>query len=222
MGINDRFADLELVDVTAPAATLNVNCSATPGAAEASKAIILDASKAVDEINTAKLSVGVSGSEVEITATPAELIRVADVSARIVTLVETGAITLALHEGKILLMGEVGGDAEAVFTLPAATGSGAIYTFVVSVVNTSNYKIQVTTTDIIQGSIVTSNSEETAISWTTAGDSDTITLNGTTTGGLQIGDQIVLKDILAGTWAVCGQVNSNGVEATPFSAAVGA
>jgi hypothetical protein len=222
MGINDRFADLELTDVTAEAATLNVNCSAVAGTATASKAVILDANKAVDEVNTAKLSIGATGSEVEVTATPAELIRVADVSTRIVTLVATGNIVLATHEGKTLLMGEVGGNALATFTLPAATGSGAIYHFEVSVVNTSSYKIQVTTTDIMQGSIVTSNSEGTAISWTTAADSDTVELNATTKGGLQIGDRVEFRDILSGTWSVCGQVNSNGTEVTPFSAAVGA
>jgi hypothetical protein len=71
MGINDRFADLELVDITAAAATLNVNCGAVAGTATASKAVILDANKAVDEVNTAKLSIGATGSEVEVTATPA-------------------------------------------------------------------------------------------------------------------------------------------------------
>jgi len=221
MGINDRFADLELQDVTATAATLNVNCGAVAGTATASKAVILDANKAVNEVNTAKLSIGATGSEVEVTATPAELIRVADVSTRIVTLVETGAIVLATHEGKTLLMGEVGGNAEAVFTLPAATGSGAIYTFVVSVVNTSNYKIQVVSDDIMQGSIMIKDADSGgAQAWPTAADSDTITLNGTTTGGVSIGDQIVLKDILADTWAVSGQVTASGVEATMFSAAV--
>ena len=61
----------------------------------------------------------------------------------IVTLVATDAITLAEHAGRILLMGEVGGNAAATFTLPAATGSGAEFRFIVSVVNTSNYVIQV-------------------------------------------------------------------------------
>ena len=54
----------------------------------------------------------------------------------IVTLVATGSITIAAHAGRILLMGEVGGNAAATFTLPAATGSGAEYRFIVSVVNT--------------------------------------------------------------------------------------
>ena len=56
----------------------------------------------------------------------------------LVTLTGTATLTNADHAGRILLMGEVGGDAAATFTLPAATGSGAEFQFIVSVVNSSN------------------------------------------------------------------------------------
>ena len=75
----------------------------------------------------------------------------------LVTLVEDTTITNALHAGRILLMGEVGGNASATFTLPAATGTGAEFKFIVSVVNTSNYVIQVTGDDTIDGSVVVTN-----------------------------------------------------------------
>ena len=39
----------------------------------------------------------------------------------IITLTATASITTADHAGRTLLMGEVGGDAAATFTLPAAT-----------------------------------------------------------------------------------------------------
>ena len=58
-------------------------------------------------------------------------------TADIVTLTATASITTADHVGRTLLMGEVGGDAAATFTLPAATGTGSVFKFVVSVVNTS-------------------------------------------------------------------------------------
>ena len=61
----------------------------------------------------------------------------------LVTLTADTTITQANHAGRILLMGEVGGDASATFTLPAATGAGDEYKFIVSVVNTSNYVIKV-------------------------------------------------------------------------------
>ena len=50
----------------------------------------------------------------------------------LVTLTATASITSADHAGRTLLMGEVGGNAAATFTLPAATGTGSVFKFVVS------------------------------------------------------------------------------------------
>ena len=144
----------------------------------------------------------------------------------LVTLVEDTTITNALHAGRILLMGEVGGDASATFTLPAATGTGAEFKFIVSVVNTSNYVIQVAdATDTIDGSVVVTNDSTdggtaSLISWPTVAASDTITLNGTTTGGVNIGDYILLTDIATNQYSVSGLLNASGSEDTPFSAGV--
>ena len=143
----------------------------------------------------------------------------------LVTLVEDTTITNALHAGRILLMGEVGGDASATFTLPAATGTGAEFKFIVSVVNTSNYVIQVTGNDTNDRSVVVTNDSTAGgtaslISWPTVAASDTITLNGTTTGGVNIGDYVLLTDIATDQYSVSGLLNASGSEATPFSAAV--
>ena len=144
----------------------------------------------------------------------------------LVTLVATGAITAAAHAGRTLLMGEVGGDAAATFTLPAATGTGDEYKFIVSVVNASNYVIKVAdATDTIDGSVVVTNDTTAGgtaslISWPTVAASDTITLNATTTGGVNIGDYILLTDIATNQYTVSGLLNASGTEATPFSAAV--
>ena len=140
----------------------------------------------------------------------------------IVTLTATGSITAATHAGKTLLMGEVGGNAAATFTLPAATGSGAEYRFIVSVVNTSNYKIQVANADdTIDGSVILhQDSANTVVSFNTAADSDTITMNGTTTGGVSIGDELTLVDMATNQYSVKGVLTASGTEATPFSAAV--
>ena len=54
----------------------------------------------------------------------------------------------------------------------------------------------------------------------TAASSDTITLNGTTTGGVNKGDWVELEDIASGIWGVTGLLTGSGTEATPFSAAV--
>ena len=144
----------------------------------------------------------------------------------VVTLTADATISQSAHAGRILLMGEVGGDASATFTLPAATGSGDEYKFIVSVVNTSNYKIQVAdATDTIDGSVVVTNDSTdggtaSLISWPTVAASDTITLDGTTTGGVNIGDYLLLTDIATNQYTVSGLLNASGTEATPFSAAV--
>ena len=143
----------------------------------------------------------------------------------LVTLTADTTITNAAHAGRVLLMGEVGGNASATFTLPAATGTGAEFKFIVSVVNTSNYVIQVTGDDTIDGSVVVTNDTTAGgtaslISWPTVAASDTITLNATTPGGVQIGDYILLTDIATDQYTVSGLLNASGTEATPFSAAV--
>ena len=143
-----------------------------------------------------------------------------------VVLVATGAITQAAHAGKTLSMAEVGGNAACTFTLPAATGTGNVYKFIVGVVNTSNYIIKVAdATDTIDGQVIVTNDSTaggtaSVISWPTVAASDTITLNGTTTGGVGIGDYIELTDLIANQYVVSGMLKASGTEATPFSATV--
>lgn len=171
----------------------------------------------VTSLKTESVSIGAVGSEVAIAATPAEINRSCDVSNRIVTLTADISITEALHEGKTLLLGEVGGNASLTVTLPAATGGGARYRFVVSVVNTSNYVIAALTTDVMSGGIIISDGAD-AQSFFADGTDDKLTMNGTTTGGLTIGDWVEVQDILDGNWHVTGFVGGSGTEATPFAA----
>ncbi len=73
-GIGADVDELNILEgLTATTAELNLLDGSGAGTATASKAVVLDANKALDEINTAKLSVGASGSEVEVTSTPAEI-----------------------------------------------------------------------------------------------------------------------------------------------------
>jgi hypothetical protein len=141
----------------------------------------------------------------------------------VVTITATGSITAAAHAGRTLLLGEVGGDAAVTLTLPAATGTGANYKFIVSVTNTSNYKIQVAdATDTIDGIMLYLDEDGTSVSaFPTVAASDTITLNGGTTGGI-IGDYLELIDIATNQYHVRGvmRVAAGANPATPFSAAV--
>ena len=139
------------------------------------------------------------------------------------TFVATDAITEAEHAGRILLLGEVGGNAAVTLTLPDATGSGNVYEFFVTVQNTSNYVIKVPDGDnTISGQVMYLDEDGTAVvSFPTVAASDTITINGGTTGGL-VGDTIKLVDIAADKFAVQGQmrVAAGADPATPFSATV--
>lgn len=153
----------------------------------------------------------------------AEIDAVADVSTRLVTITGTGSITVAANEGKTNLLGEVGGNALVTLTLPAATGTGATYKFIVSVLNTSSYVIQVANaTDVMTGSVKTHDDDSTpAVAYAAAGSDDTIELNGGTKGGAQ-GDTLTLVDILSNKWAIDGNlvVPQGSNIADPFSAGV--
>jgi len=116
-------------------------------------------------------------------------------------------------------------------TLPAATGSGARYYFEVFALATSNsYKIQVANaTDYFMGVITGARTDSgnavlgfaAANSGTVATNSDTITLNRTTTGSVNVGEWIAIEDAATNVWQVRGVLTATGAAfATPFSAAV--
>ena len=139
------------------------------------------------------------------------------------TFTATDAVTVAEHAGRTLLLGEVGGNALVTLTLPDATGSGATYKFVVSVANTSNYVIKVPdANNTIAGIMLYLDEDGTAVTaFPTVATSDTITLNGGTTGGI-VGDYLEIVDIAADQYHVRGvmRVAAGANPATPFSATV--
>jgi len=102
------------------------------------------------------------------------------------------------------------------YTLPAATGSGRKHRFYVGTVNTSNYIIKTArATDLFKGSVAMLGATPTAF---TAGASNaTFTLNGTTTGGVAVGDWVEFVDLKANVWGASGQLTFSGTAATPFS-----
>jgi hypothetical protein len=104
-------------------------------------------------------------------------------------------------------------------TLPAATGSGNRYEFIGAVDASGDQIIQVTGDDTMAGVAYLGNDSAGASCFYTADTSDTITLDGSTTGGLK-GWRVVCDDIAADTWAVTVMSEASGTEATPFSAAV--
>lgn len=108
------------------------------------------------------------------------------------------------------------------FTLPASEGKGAYFRIIVGTTITSNSLIVkvANATDVMTGTaIFGQDAADTAVLFETASTSDTITLNGSTTGGIK-GDIIELEDVSSGLWSVKVLGSATGTEATCFSATV--
>ncbi|HEV8077453.1 MAG TPA: hypothetical protein VGP45_03620 [Marinobacter sp.] len=128
----------------------------------------------------------------------------------------TVTITDDAHVGQRVVFNRAAG---VTATLPAATGSGNRYEFIGAVDATGNQIIQVTGNDTMAGVAYLGNDSAGASCFYTAATSDTITLDGSTKGGLK-GWRVICDDIAADTWAVMVMSEASGTEATPFSAAV--
>lgn len=164
-------------------------------------------------------ALGLGGS---LTATAEELNRVADVSTRLVAAGGTLSATAALHDGKTILLDTAAGS---VVTLPAASGSGARFRFLVSTTATSNSHIVkvANASDFMSGFVDVLDQDGTTVAAYKADGSadDTITMNRTTTGGV-IGDWFEVEDMKANLWHVRGRITcvAGSNVADPFSAAV--
>lgn len=112
----------------------------------------------------------------------------------------------------------------SVVTLPAATGSGVRFRFVVSVLATSNSHIVkvANASDAMQGIIFSmDDTGANAVAFAAvAGTDDTITLNRTTTGSVTIGEYFEVEDFATNRFQVRGFVTNSGTPATQFSATV--
>lgn len=222
-GLTLLCKDISVNDGSTPLSTTDLAYldGITPGTQAANKAVVADANVNTGVSKVTQLHIGASGSEVQVVATAAEINRACDVSTRVVSITTTPiTVDEATHEGKLVVLNKADG---ATLTLPAATGSGGVYKFIVGTTVTSNsYIIKVAdATDIMDGIVYTADDTATPVPgvWVTAADSDTITFDGSTKGGI-IGDTIELIDIATNQWVVRGFVKQSGTEATPFSATV--
>ena len=128
-------------------------------------------------------------------------------------------ITPEDHSGRTLLLNRAAG---VTATLPAATGTGNKYRFAVQTTVTSNgYIVKVAdATDVMAGNaLIAQDGGDTSVMFEAGGTADTITLNGTTTGGLQ-GAIIELEDIATNLWLAEVKSAATSTEASPFSATV--
>jgi len=113
-----------------------------------------------------------------------------------------------------------------IVTLPAATGTGHVYTFVIGVTATSNANIikVANATDVMDGSLniqQDTDADGTLKVWRADAGDDTMTFAGAAgTGGI-VGGHITCTDYKAGFWSCQAFTQSGGgAEVTPFSATV--
>lgn len=135
--------------------------------------------------------------------------------------ITTSTVTLdkRAHGETTILLSRAAGIA---VTLPASAGDGTKFRLAVHTTVTSNSTtIKVAnSTDVMQGvAWQAADGGSTVGGWETAASSDTITFDGSTTGGIK-GDWVELTDLAAGFWQVEVFCSGTGTEATPFSATV--
>lgn len=126
------------------------------------------------------------------------------------------SLTAAGHSG-VLVVSNLA--AAQTFTLPAATGSGNLYRIFVKTTKAGDLVIQAASSSDVMNGAVGVATDAAGVVIPTAATSDTLTMNGSTTGGVQ-GSYVEFQDAASGVWSVRGALVSTGVEATPFSAAV--
>lgn len=131
----------------------------------------------------------------------------------------TLAVDSTTHAGRIVLLSRAAGIA---VTLPAASGTLDFYRFLVTTTISSN-----------STTIKAANASDTFIGWLSTADTtggngwqeaaggtdDTLTMNGTTTGGI-VGSYIEATDIAANLWLIRANLVGSGTLAASFSATV--
>ena len=131
----------------------------------------------------------------------------------------TLTITNATHAGRIVTLNRAAGIA---VTLPIATGTGARFQFFIGTAITSNtttIKVPDANGTMAGDAFMFQDGGDTMVGFEAGATADTVTLNGSTTGGLK-GDFIELFDVGANQWYVRCTLSGTGTEATPFSATV--
>ena len=146
------------------------------------------------------------------------------------------SLTVATHAGRIVHNDAAGA---VTYTLPAVNATadsavagpgpdinnlnnvGATFTIINSITKTGDLVVQVAnSTDVMSGgAFYIDDTSDNVVGFETVAASDTITLNGTDTGGVTYA-KIVCTVLASGTWSVSVHTGCTGSPATCFSAAV--
>lgn len=137
----------------------------------------------------------------------------------IINITASTTLTAASHSGALLTVNAAAGVA---LTLPAASGSGARFRVFIGTTITSNsttIKVANASDTMVGGVLVLQDAGSTVAGFEAGSTDDTITLNGSTTGGIK-GDLFTIEDVATNLFMVWGNASGTGTEATPFSATV--
>ena len=146
------------------------------------------------------------------------------------------SLTVASHAGRIVHNNAAGA---VTYTLPAINANsdsavagpgadlnnlsniGATFEIFASITKTGDFVVQVANANdvMVGGAKFIDDSSDNMVGFETASTSDTITLNGSTTGGVTY-SKIVCTVLASGKWKVSVDSGCTGTPATPFSAAV--
>lgn len=124
-----------------------------------------------------------------------------------------------LHAGQCLVVNKADGTA---ITLPAATGSGAEYEIFIGTTITSvgtTIKVANANDTMVGFQDIAQDGGSTNLTFEIGGTDDTITLDGSTKGGIK-GDTIYIKDIAANLFRVIEKLSGTGTEVINTSATV--
>lgn len=136
-----------------------------------------------------------------------------------ISAITTLLVSAATHAGKTVVLNLATGFT---ITLPAATGTGNKYRFVVGIAITmNNYVFNVTGNDTLAGIAYVHDEDTAAVSGFRAGvsaDTDQMNLNGTTKGG-KIGDVVEFEDVATDLYQVTAFLScpAGSDPATPFA-----
>lgn len=139
-------------------------------------------------------------------------------SAAPVSATATLAVTASLHAHRTVLLSAVAGFTS---TLPAATGTGDKYRFVVGTALTSaTYVVKAAGSDLFKGGVHMNDAGDTSPAlpefYPTASNTNTFTM-AFSIGAGKIGDWFELEDIASATWAIRGVIQSVTDPSTPLS-----
>lgn len=128
-------------------------------------------------------------------------------------LISAATTTLSRYKDVIQYLRTTIAGAQTI-NIPAATGKNGSFNIFIGVTATGNKVIKAAGTTLFQG--IATMTGGTPGTFGTAANTNTITLNGTTQGGV-IGTVVTLRDVAPGIYAAEVKSVGTGIQVTPFS-----